>query len=104
MVAELKTPRDALLDVGLDGSLLRERDQTLWGRLTSAPSLAISLMMVIVVAAGPFQDIDLFLAKRWLYRLDPSLLPFAQNVLDPIAGQAVCLPILLAVAGVIAWR
>ena len=44
---------------------------------------------MIIVAAGPFQDIDLFLAKRWLYRLDPSLLPFAQNVLDPIAGQVV---------------
>lgn len=76
----------------------------LWARLTSATSLAISLMIVTVVAAGPFQDIDLFLAKRWLYRLDPSLLPFTQNVLDPIAGQAICLPVLLAVAAAIALR
>lgn len=80
------------------------RERTWWDRLTSAPSLAIALVLVIIIAAGPFQDIDLFLAKRWLYRLDPSLLPFAQNVLDPIAGQAVCLPILVAVAGTIAWK
>ncbi|MDN5599616.1 MAG: phosphatase PAP2 family protein [Brachybacterium sp.] len=104
MVADMQSPREALLDSGLEGSLVRERERTWWDRLTSAPSLAIALALVIIVAAGPFQDIDLFLAKRWLYRLDPSLLPFAQNVLDPIAGQAVCLPILLAVAAVIARR
>lgn len=104
MVAEMQSPREALLDSGPEGSLVRERERTWWDRLTSAPSLGIALALVILVAAGPFQDIDLFLAKRWLYRLDPSLLPFAQNVLDPIAGQAVCLPILLAVAAVIARR
>ncbi|HEX7352816.1 phosphatase PAP2 family protein, partial [Brachybacterium sp.] len=60
--------------------------------------------VVTVVAAGPFQELDLFLAKRWLYRIEPSLLPFAQNVLDPIAGQAVCLPVLMGVAVVIARR
>lgn len=104
MVAEMQSPREALLDSGLEGGLVRERERTWWDRLTSAPSLAVALALVIIIAAGPFQDIDLFLAKRWLYRLDPSLLPFAQNVLDPIAGQAVCLPILLVVAGVIALK
>ena len=104
MVAEMHSPREALLDSGFEGSLPVARERTWWDRLTSAPSLAIALVLVIVVAAGPFQDADLFLAKRWLYRLDPSLLPFAQNVLDPIAGQAICLPVLLAVAAAIAWR
>ncbi|MDN5819865.1 MAG: phosphatase PAP2 family protein [Brachybacterium sp.] len=109
MVAEIQSPREALLDTRLDGGLTSERDRPWWHRLTSAPSLAIILILVIIVAAGPFQDMDLFLAKRWLYRLDPSLLPFAQKVLDPIAGQAVCLPVLLGVAAVIAairqsWR
>lgn len=104
MVAEMQSPREALLDSGREGSPVRERERTWWDRLTSAPVLAAVLVLVTIVAAGPFQDIDLFLAKRWLYRLDPSLLPFAQNVLDPIAGQAVCLPILLAVAAVIARR
>ncbi|ASK65081.1 phosphatidic acid phosphatase [Brachybacterium avium] len=109
MVAEIQSPREALLDAGLEGGPTTAGDRHWWHRLTSAPSLAITLMLVIIVAAGPFQSVDLFLAKRWLYRLDPSLLPFAQNVLDPIAGQAVCLPLLLGVAVVIAalrqsWR
>lgn len=104
MVAESQNPPDALLDQRVEQGLLGDRSRSLLDRLTSAPSLAIALVLVIVVAAGPFQDMDLFLAKRWLYRLDPSLLPFAQNVLDPIAGQAVCLPVLVAVAVVIARR
>ncbi|ATG51387.1 phosphatidic acid phosphatase [Brachybacterium vulturis] len=104
MVADMHSPSEAPLDSGLAGSPARGRERTRWDRLTSAPSLAVTLALVIIVAAGPFQDIDLFLAKRWLYRLDPSLLPFAQNVLDRIAGQAVCLPILLGVAAVIARR
>ena len=104
MVADMQSPREALLDSGLEGSLPVARERTWWDRLTSAPVLAVTLVLVIVIAAGPFQDTDLFLAKRWLYRIEPSLLPFAQNVLDPIAGQAICLPVLLAVAAVIARR
>lgn len=109
MVAELQSPREALLETRLDEGPIRDRKRTWAERLTSAPSLAVALLLVIVIAAGPFQDVDLFLAKRWLYRLDPSLLPFAQDVLDPIAGQAICLPVLLGVAVVIArkrrsWR
>jgi len=120
MVADSHTPADAPIDPRIEGHLLgvrgrtpargRTRDRTparsrTWSaRLTSVPVLAGALILVTVVAAGPFQELDLFLAKRWLYRIEPSLLPFAQNVLDPIAGQAVCLPILLAVATVIARR
>jgi len=109
MVAESQNPPKALLDARIETGLLGDRSRSLWDRLTSTPVLAISLIVVTVVAAGPFQELDLFLAKRWLYRIEPSLLPFAQNVLDPIAGQAVCLPILLLVAVVIArklrsWR
>lgn len=109
MVAEIENPRDALLDSRVAGGRHLVRDRTWWDRLTSAPSLAIALVLVIVIAAGPFQEMDLFLAKRWLYRIQPELLPFVQNVLDPIAGQLVCLPILLTVAAVIArkrrsWR
>lgn len=104
MVAHTQNPAQPLSGTQVHRGLLGDRSTTLWGRLTSAPSLAIALIVVILLAAGPFQDIDLFLAKRWLYRIEPSLLPFAQNVLDRIAGQAVCLPILLAVASTIALR
>lgn len=104
MVAETHGPAESLVEPRLARGTLEAQERTWLDRLTSAPSLAGALLLVIVIAAGPFQDVDLFLAKRWLYRIDPSLLPFAQNVLDPIAGQAVCLPILLAVAGVIALK
>lgn len=104
MVANTQNPAQPLTAPQVHRGLLGDPTATLWSRLTSAPSLAIALLAVILLAAGPFQDIDLFLAKRWLYRIEPSLLPFAQNVLDRIAGQAVCLPILIAVASTIALR
>lgn len=109
MVAEIESPRDALLDTRVAGGRHLLRERSWWDRLTSAPSLAIALLLVILLAAGPLQPMDLFLAKRWLYRIEPGLLPFAQDVLDPIAGQMVCLPVLLLVAAVIArklrsWR
>lgn len=59
-------------------------------------------MAAFVIAAGPFQQTDLLLAMRWLRRIEPDLVWFAQNVLDRIAGQMICLRILAAVALVIA--
>ena len=41
---------------------------------------------------------DYQLNRRWLYLFNPDLVWFAQNVLDSIAGQAVCLPVLATVA------
>lgn len=67
-------------------------------RLTSIWALGIAF----VIGAGPFQQTDLLLAKRWLRRVEPDLVWFAQNVLDRIAGQMICLPVLAAVALVIA--
>lgn len=87
---------------GLDSSLMQVRRRTLaqgWiQRLTSIWALGIAF----VIGAGPFQQTDLLLAKRWLRRVEPDLVWFAQNVLDRIAGQMICLPVLAAVALVIA--
>src|SRR5690606_41416739 len=96
MVAHTQNPAQPLYGTQVHRGLLGDRSTTLWGRLTSAPSRAIALIVVILLAAGPFQDIDLFLAKRWLYRIEPPLLPFAPDVLGRRAGQALRLPILLA--------
>ncbi|HEX7349938.1 MAG TPA: hypothetical protein VF289_02910, partial [Brachybacterium sp.] len=89
MVAESHTPADAPIDPRIEGHRLgargrtparsraRDRSRTWSDRLTSVPVLVGALIVVTVVAAGPFQELDLFLAKRWLYRIEPSLLPFA---------------------------
>ncbi len=79
-----------------------------WLRLDPASDLDLGprhrFVTAFVIAAGPFQQIDLLLAKRWLRRIEPDLVWFAQNVLDRIAGQMICLPVLAAVAIVIARR
>ena len=70
--------------------------------ITSIPALIVGSVLMILIAAGPMQHMDLLLARRWLYHIEPDLLWFAQNVLDRVAGQAVCLPILIVVAVVLA--
>ena len=99
-----RIPRPTPRAIRLVRRPLGDGRRSLFERLTSAPLLAVALVVVTILAAGPFQDLDLFLAKRWLYRLDPSLIPFAQNVLDRVASQIVCVPILAAVAIVLARR
>src|SRR5699024_7208343 len=104
MVAGSHTPADAVREIRLarrpDGDGARSPVE----RLTPAAVLTGALVLFTILAAGVLQDLDLFLAKRWLYRLNPSLIPFAQNVLDRVASQIVCVPILAAVAIVLARR
>ena len=73
-------------------------------RLTSIPSLALSLALLTLLVAGPFQQLDVMLHRRWIAELVPGFQPFAQDVLDRIAGQAVSLPVLAIVAIVMAVR
>lgn len=104
MVADTQIPTDALLDTPLDRRPLRELDLSWFDRVTTVPALLLALVATTLLAAGPLQEVDRFLARRWLVQIDPSSLEFAQNVLDRIAGQAVCLPVLAAVAIVLARR
>lgn len=80
------------------------RPEDLLARLTSVPVLLTGLVVVTLLAAGPFQGVDEAAHGHWARRLTPGLQPFVQHVLDPIAGQAVCLPVLLTVAATLAWR
>ena len=104
MVADSEMSPRTPIDSPLERHLTRARSVTWIGRLTSPWTLAISLLAVILLAGGPLQQLDLFLAKMWLYRINPDLIWFAQNVLDRIASNAVCLPILAVVAIVLARR
>ncbi|APX32622.1 phosphatidic acid phosphatase [Brachybacterium sp. P6-10-X1] len=104
MVADSQRSPTTPIDSPLDRGLSQARSGSWIGRLTSPWTLAISLLVVILLAGGPLQQLDLFLAKMWLYRINPDLIWFAQNVLDRIASNAVCLPILAVVAIVLARR
>lgn len=73
-------------------------------RLTTVPALTLALLGVTLLVAGPFQALDEAAHGHWAHRLTPGLAPFIQHMLDPIAGQAVCLPVLVAVAVTLAWR
>lgn len=61
-------------------------------------------MLLTVLAAGPLQDVDIHGHEFWAGMLPLEVHYVLQHVLDPIAGQAVCLPVLVTVAVVIAAR
>lgn len=91
----------------------RDRDQARgrgWlTRATSFWALAIALAALTIIAMGPMRVWDYQLNRRWLYLFNPDLVWFAQNILDSIAGQAVCMPVLAIVAIVLSrkrqsWR
>ncbi len=76
---------------------------------TSIWVLAIAFVVVTLAAAGPLRVWDYKLNRRWLYLFDPDLVWFTQHILDPIAGQAVVLPVLAITAIVLSrkrrsWR
>lgn len=87
-----------------DRDRIRTKSRGWLTRATSFWALAIALVVVTVIAAGPLRVYDYTLNRRWLYLFNPDLVWFTQNVLDRIAGQAVCLPILAIVAIVLARR
>jgi membrane-associated phospholipid phosphatase len=103
MIADSHASTDAPIDPPLDGR--RVSWSASWmERLTSVWALAIGLLVVTLLAMGPLNDVDYLLAHRWLYRIEPDLLWFAENFPDRIASQAVCLPVMGLVAIIIARR
>ncbi|WP_431500033.1 phosphatase PAP2 family protein [Nocardioides sp.] len=73
-------------------------------RLISVSALGGALILLTILAAGPLQHVDIHGHEHWSRMLPPQAQHILQNVLDPIAGQAVCLPVLVTVAVVIAYR
>ncbi|PWH05063.1 PAP2 family protein [Brachybacterium endophyticum] len=104
MVADTRSAPDMNVGAPLESASAHSGAARLRARLTSLPALVIALGIVTIAAAGPAQGFDEMLRHYWLRNHFPQALPFVQGVLDPIAGQAVCLPVLSLVAIVIAWR
>jgi undecaprenyl-diphosphatase len=72
--------------------------------LAAASVLGAAFVAVTVLAAGPLERLDATLRGRWVMEKTPALEPLLQQVLDRLASQAVCVPVLAAVAITIAVR
>ncbi|MFE1084016.1 MULTISPECIES: phosphatase PAP2 family protein [Brevibacterium] len=109
MVAESYVESEKIIGSPSDRSQWTQRAQGLLSWATSFWVLAAAFIVVTFAAAGPLRVWDYKLNRRWLYLFEPDLVWFFQHVLDPIAGQAVCLPVLAITAIVLArkrrsWR
>lgn len=80
------------------------RDAGLIAFITSAPVLAGALTILTLLAAGPLTTYDEQVHGHWNRELTPHLAPLMTQVLDRVAGQAVCVPVLVVVAVTLAWR
>lgn len=104
MAVETHTAPDGPTGSPSDRDRIRAKSKGWLTRATSFWALTIALVAVTIIAAGPLRVYDYTLNRRWLYLFNPDLVWFTQNILDRIAGQAVCLPILAIVAIVLARR
>ncbi|WP_227492718.1 phosphatase PAP2 family protein [Brevibacterium sp. CFH 10365] len=109
MVAESYVESEKMISSPSDRSHWTVRAQGLLSWATSIWVLAIAFVVVTLAAAGPLRVWDYKLNRRWLYLFDPDLVWFTQHILDPIAGQAVVLPVLAITAIVLSrkrrsWR
>lgn len=66
--------------------------------------LAGALILVTVLAAGPLQPLDVALQGFHAKKYTPNWAVFLDQVPNAVAGQAVCLPVLLVIALVLARR
>lgn len=104
MVVESHTAPDGPTGLPSDRDRTQAQGQGWLSRATSIWALALAFIALATIAAGPLRVWDYQLNRRWLYLFDPDLVWFAQNILDVVAGQAVCLPVLAVVAIVLAYR
>jgi undecaprenyl-diphosphatase len=87
-----------------DEPTLGERFSTVAEAALSWPVLAAGLLTVTALAAGPLDPLDKALDQPWYEWLLPQSGPFWAEVVDPLARQAVVVPLLGLVAVVLAWR
>lgn len=104
MVAESFVDSEDTIGCPSERSPRTARWQGLLSQATSIWVLASAFVVVTMLAAGPLRVWDYKLNRRWLYLFDPDLVWFVQHILDPIAGQAVCLPVLAATAITLTYR
>ncbi|GAA1529307.1 hypothetical protein GCM10009691_01610 [Brevibacterium picturae] len=104
MVVDSHTASDDPIGIPSDRDRPRAQSKGWLNQATSIWVLTLGFIVLTVLAAGPVRVLDYQLNRRWLYLFNPDLVWFAQNILDSIAGQAVCLPVLAAVAITLAYR
>ncbi|WP_219921987.1 phosphatase PAP2 family protein [Brevibacterium oceani] len=104
MVAESYVESEDMIGSPSEPSPRTARLQGLLLRATPIWVLALAFAVVTVLAAGPLRVWDYKLNRRWLYLFNQDLVWFVQHILDPIAGQAVCLPVLVVTAITLARR
>jgi len=71
---------------------------------TSCWALICWLILMTVLAAGPLHGFDRALSQRWSEWIFPEWGPIVAKVINPIASQAMAVPILGIVAVLLAWR
>lgn len=74
------------------------------GFLTSLPVLVCLLVFVTVLASGPLHGLDRALNQPWSQWIFPEWRSFVDDVIDPIASQAVVIPILAVTALILSLR
>jgi membrane-associated phospholipid phosphatase len=104
MVAVSDVESAEMISSPSDRSPRTARTKGLLSQATSIWFLALAFLVVTVLAAGPLRVWDYKLNRRWIYLGNQDIVWFFQHILDPIAGQAVCLPILLATAITLSYR
>lgn len=71
---------------------------SLGSRITSLPFLTGAFVLVTLLAAGPLRELDAVLQSYWARQYTPNWRLFLDRVPNAVAGQAVCAPVLAAVA------
>src|SRR5699024_2181799 len=94
MVAEYYVESENMTSSPSDRGLWTARAKGLLTQATTSSALSVTSIAVTLVAAGPMRFWHYTLNRLWLYLNHPAFVWFAQHILNPIAGQAVCLPVL----------
>lgn len=72
--------------------------------MTSLPVLVCLLVFITVLASGPLHGLDRALNQPWSEWLFPQWRSFVDDVIDPIASQAVVIPILGVTAAILSMQ
>lgn len=74
------------------------------GFMTSLPVLVCLLVFITVLASGPLHGLDRALNQPWSELIFPDWRSFVDDVIDPIASQAVVIPILGITAAILSMQ
>lgn len=95
-------------DAGAGTAVVRPTLKLWLAAVARPPASLLALLVTFVIftllAAGPLQGLDRALNQPWSKLFVPVLADFVQERLDPVAGQAIAVPVLGLVAVILSWR